>query len=71
MFPAFAAGVLVAMRQKVKPAVLTGLCARYVGLRLLYTVLYIGGVNKVIAALRTFSWLAMVNVVFGIFKEAL
>ena len=71
MFPAFAAAVLVARSQKVKPAVLTGLCARYLGLRVLYTLLYIFGVNKVIAAMRTFSWLAMVNVVAGIFKEAL
>mmetsp|Transcript_11548 Transcript_11548/g.15057 ORF Transcript_11548/g.15057 Transcript_11548/m.15057 type:complete len:172 (-) Transcript_11548:80-595(-) len=71
MFPFFAIAVLTAKSQKVKAPELTKLCVQYLGIRLIYTLLYIFGINKLLAALRTGAWVAMVNTVFKIFAEAL
>jgi uncharacterized MAPEG superfamily protein len=71
MFPFFASAVLVARVQKVKPQVITPLCFKYIALRIVYTFLYIFGINKYIAALRTLSWATMIKVILEIFKNAL
>lgn len=63
MFPFFAVSVLLARIQKVKPEVLTPLCAKYLLLRALYVLLYILGVNKVVALLRTLTWGSMLSLV--------
>mmetsp|Transcript_11097 Transcript_11097/g.12702 ORF Transcript_11097/g.12702 Transcript_11097/m.12702 type:complete len:172 (+) Transcript_11097:123-638(+) len=71
MFPVFAIAVLTARIQKVKVPVLTKLCVQYLAYRLAYTFLYVFGINKLIAALRTGSWIMMVNTVMSIYGEAL
>lgn len=71
MFPAFAAAVIIARVQKVDPAVLVPLCMRYVALRFLYVILYIFGVNKIIALLRTLTWSALLSLVMKIFFAGL
>ena len=63
MFPYYAVSVLMARMQKVRPTVLIPLCGRYLVLRTVYTFLYILGVNKLVALMRTIVWATMFGLV--------
>ena len=56
MFPMYAAAVLIARVHKADPQELAKLCARYLALRVVYIFLYMFGVNKFVAAMRTMCW---------------
>jgi len=71
MFPLFAVGVLLARVQKVKPSRLTSHCLRYLKLRVIYTLLYVFGFNRLLNVGRTVSWFLMAQTVFDIYGLAL
>jgi len=58
----YAPAVLIAKMQKADGAHVRALAGRIVALRLIYMLVYVGGGNDIMAAVRTMVWLStMVN----------
>jgi len=55
-FPAWAAAVLLCKINKVKGAEVRPRAIRFIQLRVVYSLLYVFGVHRVIAATRTLVW---------------
>lgn len=69
-YPLFAAAVLAAVQAGVAPADVNSAAAAYVGLRVLYTVLFLTGTSMPVAFTRSLTWGASIAVVCSLFLDA-
>mmetsp|Transcript_43773 Transcript_43773/g.102158 ORF Transcript_43773/g.102158 Transcript_43773/m.102158 type:complete len:177 (-) Transcript_43773:81-611(-) len=70
-FPAFAAAVVLCKLQKVKPLEAAKLCFRYLIGRVLYTILYLAGINDTVAGMRSLVWMDSIYCIWRLYSAAL
>lgn len=70
-FPFFASAVLSAIAAGADPVITRALSISYVASRALYVAVYLGGVNKAVAAIRTIVFMIGLFIVLAIFIIAM
>mmetsp|Transcript_28282 Transcript_28282/g.62374 ORF Transcript_28282/g.62374 Transcript_28282/m.62374 type:complete len:150 (+) Transcript_28282:48-497(+) len=70
-FAPFAAAVILCRVQKAKAPEVARLALRFIVARILFTIFYLGGVNKPVSALRSVAWGISISSITELFRLAL